>query len=50
MANMKDKKLEVIHYLVKNILQKNLDKQPQLEPDLFTIPQHENLRGEQAYN
>ena len=36
--------------LIKNILDKNLDKQPQMEPDLFTLPLHENLRGEQAYN
>lgn len=40
----------ITYGLIKNILQKNLDKQSQLEPDLFTIPQHENLRGKQAYN
>ena len=34
--------------IVNNILQNNLDKQP-VQPGLFDIPQHENIRGAEAY-
>jgi transposase len=34
-----------------NILQNNLDKlEPTDQPSLFTMPEHDNLRGPQAYN
>jgi transposase len=34
-----------------NILQNNLDKlEPADQPSLFTMPEHDNLRGPQAYN
>ena len=35
--------------LIDNILANNLDKQPEEQMNLFTIPDHENLRGPQAY-
>lgn len=34
--------------MLKNILRSNLDQEP-LEPDLFTVPKHENIRGPAAY-
>ena len=35
--------------LIDNILTNNLDKQTEEQMNLFTIPDHENLRGPQAY-
>lgn len=35
--------------IIKNILEKNLDKQEDPQGDLFTIPKHDNIRGEQSY-
>jgi hypothetical protein len=36
--------------MIKNILENNLDKQADPEPNLFIIPEHENIRGSQNYN
>ncbi|MCK9424336.1 MAG: hypothetical protein M0Q38_17260 [Bacteroidales bacterium] len=35
--------------IIRNILKKNLDQQPQQEPLLFSLPLHTNLRGAEAY-
>jgi len=35
--------------MIKNILKKNLDKQEDSQEDLFTLPDHDNIRGKQAY-
>jgi hypothetical protein len=39
----------VTYGMIKNILEKNLDKQVDPKEDLFTIPSHENIRGAQSY-
>jgi transposase len=40
-----------VHYgMISNILEKNLDKQEDNESDLFTIPEHKNIRGKESYN
>jgi hypothetical protein len=36
--------------LIKTILKNNLDKIVDNQLDLFTIPQHENIRGSETYN
>jgi hypothetical protein len=36
--------------IVSNILSNNLDKLQTEQPTLFDMPEHENLRGPQAYN
>ena len=41
-----------VHYgMIKNILEKNLDKQEDPDPQgkLFSIPKHENIRGKESY-
>jgi len=35
--------------MIKNILEKNLDKQEDPQGELFTIPKHDNIRGEDSY-
>jgi hypothetical protein len=36
--------------MVKNILEKNLDKmEEENQQDLFSIPEHENIRGKGSY-
>ncbi len=35
--------------MVKNILEKNLDKQEDLQQGLFSIPEHNNIRGKESY-
>jgi len=35
--------------MIKNILEKNLDKQEDPQGDLFSIPKHDNIRGEESY-
>ncbi len=35
--------------MIKNILKKNLDKQENSQENLFTLPDHDNIRGKQAY-
>ena len=35
--------------MIKNILEKNLDKQEDPQEELFTIPKHDNIRGEESY-
>lgn len=35
--------------MIKNILEKNLDQLEENQPDLFTIPEHENIRGKESY-
>lgn len=35
--------------MIKNILERNLDKQQNTQSELFTIPEHENIRGEGSY-
>jgi transposase len=42
----------ITYGMVKNILENNLDKQPvpQAQLDLFSIPNHENIRGPWNYN
>jgi len=40
-----------VHYgMIRNILEKNLDKQEDNQIDLFTIPEHKNIRGKESYN
>jgi hypothetical protein len=39
----------VNYLMVKNILEKNLDKQEEIQEDLFSIPHHENIRGSKSY-
>jgi transposase len=39
----------VTYGMIKNILEKNLDKQTDPQEDLFTIPRHDNIRGAQSY-
>jgi len=40
-----------VHYgIIKNILEKNLDKQEDSEGEVFTIPEHNNIRGKESYN
>lgn len=34
--------------MIKNILERGLDKQP-LQPQIFSIPQHSNIRGAEHY-
>ena len=41
---------KVTYGMIKNILENNLDKQEELGPNLFFIPDHENIRGPQNYN
>jgi transposase len=40
----------VSYGMIKNILEKNLDKQDETQLTLFKLPQHENIRGSQNYN
>jgi transposase len=40
----------VSYGMIKNILENNLDKQPETQLNLFIIPGHENIRGSQNYN
>jgi transposase len=40
----------VSYGMIKNILENNLDKQPQTQLNLFIVPRHENIRGPQNYN
>lgn len=40
----------ITYGLIKNILVNNLDKLPETSPDLFSIPEHENIRGLATYN
>ena len=40
----------ITYGMIKNILVNNLDKQTETPPDLFSIPEHENLRGLLSYN
>jgi hypothetical protein len=40
----------ITYGMVKNILENNLDKLTDYQPDLFLIPDHENIRGPQNYN
>ncbi|NQT77610.1 MAG: IS21 family transposase [Bacteroidetes bacterium] len=35
--------------MIKNILKKNLDKQQDPHGDIFAIPKHDNIRGEESY-
>ncbi|MEA1897838.1 MAG: IS21 family transposase [Bacteroidota bacterium] len=35
--------------MIKNILKKNLDKQQDPQGELFAIPKHDNIRGEESY-
>lgn len=35
--------------MIKNILEKNLDKQQDPQGELFSIPKHENIRGKESY-
>jgi transposase len=40
---------KVTYMIIKNILERNLDKAP-LQPDIFiSIPEHENIRGSESY-
>jgi hypothetical protein len=39
----------VTYGMIKNILEKNLDKQEDPQGDLFAIPRHDNIRGAQSY-
>jgi len=34
--------------MIKNILERGLDKQP-LQPELFSTPEHANIRGAEHY-
>lgn len=40
----------VNYMMIKNILEKNLDKQEEIQEDLFSIPNHNNIRGKESYN
>ncbi len=40
----------VNYNMIKNILEKNLDKQEAIQEDLFKIPNHDNIRGKESYN
>ncbi len=40
----------ITYGMIKNILENNLDKLPDHQPDLFVIPDHENIRGSHNYN
>lgn len=35
--------------MIKNILEKNLDQLEENQQDLFSIPEHENIRGKESY-
>jgi hypothetical protein len=35
--------------MIKNILEKNLDKQEDPQGELFVIPRHDNIRGKESY-
>jgi len=39
----------VNYRMIKNILEKNLDKQENTQQDLFSIPKHKNIRGKDTY-
>ena len=39
----------VYYGMIKNILEKNLDKQEDPQGELFSIPKHENIRGKESY-
>ena len=41
---------KVTYGMIKNILENNLDKQAEPQPNLFFIPGHENIRGPKNYN
>ncbi|MDO9257906.1 MAG: IS21 family transposase [Bacteroidales bacterium] len=40
----------VTYGMIKNILENNMDKQSDNQINLFSIPDHENIRGSQNYN
>jgi transposase len=40
----------VNYMMIKNILEKNLDKQEAIQEELFKIPPHKNIRGKESYN
>ena len=40
----------VNYMMIKNILEKNLDRQEEIQEDLFKIPSHDNIRGKESYN
>jgi len=40
----------VNYMMIKNILEKNLDKQESIQEELFKIPHHKNIRGKESYN
>jgi transposase len=40
----------ITYGMIKNILENNMDKQAEPEPNLFLIPEHDNIRGSQNYN
>lgn len=40
----------VTYGMIKSILENNMDKQSEVEPGLFIIPEHENIRGSHNYN
>jgi transposase len=40
----------VSYVMIKNILEKNLDKQDETQLKLFNLPKHDNIRGSQNYN
>ena len=40
----------VTYGMIKSILENNMDKQSEVEPGMFIIPEHENIRGSQNYN
>ena len=39
----------VNYRMIKNILEKNLDKMEDVQQDLFSIPTHNNIRGKESY-
>lgn len=41
---------KVTYGMIKNILENNLDKLSETQLVLFTVPEHENIRGPQHYN
>jgi len=41
---------KINYWVIKNILEKNLDKQEIRELTLFRVPDHQNIRGASAYN
>ncbi|MBD3184582.1 IS21 family transposase [Candidatus Poribacteria bacterium] len=39
----------VNYNMIKNILEKNLDQQEDIQEELFSIPRHNNIRGKESY-